>query len=45
MKIEKKHEPKIQEWLNCQVAEVDDNGDVWIENPQQGHWLDDENKG
>ena len=27
---------------NCETAEVDEKGDIWIEGPQRGHWLDEE---
>ena len=37
--ITKYDEPKIQEWLNCQTADVDSEGDVWVEGPMRGHWL------
>jgi hypothetical protein len=29
----------IKTWANCQEAEIDDAGDIWIANPQTGHWL------
>ena len=32
----------IKHLYNCQEADVDAEGDVWIANPQQGHWLDDD---
>lgn len=25
---------------NCRFAEIDGDGDVWIDGPQRGHWLD-----
>lgn len=31
--------PLIQEWLNCETASVDAEGDVWVEGPMVGHWL------
>jgi hypothetical protein len=31
-----------KEWANCREARVDDHGDVWIEDPQTGHWLEDD---
>jgi len=34
----------IREWANCETAEVDSDGDVWIEGPQTGHWLSAEKK-
>lgn len=27
-------------FANCQDADVDGDGDVWIANPCTGHWLD-----
>lgn len=27
---------------NCQDVDVDNEGDVWISNPQSGHWLDED---
>jgi hypothetical protein len=30
----------VKEWANCREAEIDDKGDVWIADPQRGHWLD-----
>lgn len=27
---------------NCHEADVDDEGGVWIAQPQRGHWLDDD---
>lgn len=32
----------IKAFWNCQDASIDDNGEIWIEGPQRGHWLDDE---
>ena len=32
----------IKEWANCQKADVDSDGNIWIEGPQTGHWLKDE---
>lgn len=29
----------IRELFNSQTVEIDDENDVWIENPQQGHWI------
>jgi len=34
----------IQEYFNCTEADVDDNGDIWIANPQTGHWIDQDTK-
>lgn len=38
-------EAAICEWANCSVARIDDIGDVWIEEPQSGHWLNQDNLG
>lgn len=33
----------IKTLFNCVKADVDEeSGDVWIANPQQGHWLKDD---
>lgn len=32
-------EDLIRELFNSQIVEIDDENDVWIENPQQGHWI------
>ena len=37
--ITRRDEPLIREWLNCQTASVDADGDVWVEGPMVGHWL------
>lgn len=34
----------VMEWANCGEAEIDDEGGIWISNPQAGHWLDDEKR-
>lgn len=34
--------PAIMEWANCREADVDDDGRIWIANPQRGHWLSDD---
>lgn len=38
-KITPSDEPLIREWLNCDTASVDAEGDVWVEGPMAGHWL------
>lgn len=38
-KITSRDEPLIREWLNCETASVDADGDVWVEGPMTGHWL------
>ncbi|MTH62150.1 hypothetical protein [Paracoccus litorisediminis] len=30
----------ILEKFNCRIAAINDEGAVWIEDPQTGHWLD-----
>ncbi len=30
---------QVRECFNCSEAEIDADGDVWIANPQTGHWL------
>lgn len=37
-------EQLVTEWCNASEVEVDDKGDIWIANPQRGHWLSDERK-
>lgn len=37
-------EPWICEWLNCDYASVDADGDVWVEGPMVGHWLSEDRK-
>jgi len=37
-------EPYIMEWLNCHEASVDADGDVYVADPMQGHWLSNEKK-
>jgi len=32
----------IAAWANVTTASIDADGDVWIENPCAGHWLDDD---
>jgi hypothetical protein len=34
----------VREFFNCADAEVNDQGDIWIANPQNGHWIDAEKK-
>lgn len=33
------YEELISEYFNCETASLEESGDVWIEGPQQGHWL------
>ncbi|MEN5117487.1 hypothetical protein ABE488_09160 [Luteimonas sp. TWI662] len=37
-------EAGIREWLNCTTASVDAGGDVWVERPMTGHWLNEDRK-
>ena len=30
---------QVKECFNCGEAIIDDAGDIWIEQPQSGHWL------
>lgn len=30
---------EIRRWENCNAAEVDAAGDVWVEGSQRGRWL------
>jgi hypothetical protein len=32
----------VREKFNCLDAEITDEGNIWIANPQKGHWLTDE---
>ena len=34
----------VTEWCNASEVEIDDQGDIWIANPQSGHWLDEDRK-
>ncbi len=34
----------VTEWCNASEVEVDDKGDIWIANPQRGHWLSEKRK-
>lgn len=29
----------VKTWANCHEADVDAAGDIWIADPQTGHWL------
>lgn len=44
MQITELDEPLIREWLNCETASVDTDGDVWVESPMAGHWLNADRK-
>ncbi|MCA3364139.1 MAG: hypothetical protein INF79_00805 [Roseomonas sp.] len=33
---------KIVEWNNTTDNDIDAEGDVWVADPQTGHWLNDE---
>jgi len=30
----------VNEWANCSDGMADAEGDIWLENPQGGHWVD-----
>ena len=32
----------IMTLYNCREADVDEDGNIWIANPQTGHWLDED---
>lgn len=32
----------VKTWANCREASIDDAGDIWIADPQNGHWLSEE---
>jgi hypothetical protein len=32
----------VKNWVNCKEACIDTDGGIWIEYPQSGHWLSDE---
>ena len=34
----------IKTRYNCHEADVDNDGDVWIADPQAGHWLSEDEK-
>lgn len=34
----------VKEFFNCTEAEIDKEGDIWIANPQTGHWLREDEK-
>ena len=29
----------VKAWANCREADIDTDGDIWIGDPQNGHWL------
>ena len=31
----------VMRWLNCNVVDVGDYGDIWVADPMQGHYLTD----
>jgi hypothetical protein len=35
-------ESVIKTMWNCQYAEVNSDGNIWIEEPMPGHWLNDD---
>jgi len=34
----------VREWANCRECEITDDGEIWISDPQRGHWLDEDAK-
>lgn len=32
----------VAQWNNTTENEIDEKGDVWVANPQTGHWLSDD---
>ena len=32
----------VREKFDCREADVDAQGDIWIADPQRGHWLSDD---
>lgn len=34
----------VRTWANCHDVGISDAGEIWIANPQTGHWLDDDAK-
>jgi hypothetical protein len=32
----------IAQWNNTTDNDIDEDGNVWVANPQTGHWLDDD---
>lgn len=32
----------VCEWANCQDSSIDENGNIWIENPCSGHYISDD---
>lgn len=42
--IDYAHEALVRQWLNCETAEIDSEGGIWVEGPMTGHWLDDEKR-
>lgn len=35
-------EDLVREWKSCREAEIDAAGDIWVADPQEGHWLSDD---
>lgn len=33
-------EDQVKEYFNCEVAQIAPDGNVWIQGPMVGHWLD-----
>ncbi|MBA5779547.1 hypothetical protein H2509_20645 [Stappia sp. F7233] len=34
----------VTEWCNASEVEVSEDGNIWIANPQRGHWLSEDLK-
>lgn len=34
----------VAQWCNSSEIDIDNDGDIWIANPQTGHWLNEERK-
>ena len=32
----------VKEKFNCTEVDIDDEGAIWVANPQRGHWLTDD---
>lgn len=32
----------VAQWNNTTENDIDDKGDIWVANPQTGHWLNDD---
>jgi len=45
-RVNESEESRVEDWFgqffNCQTVEISDDGSLWIEGPQAGHWVDQE---